>query len=109
MEFLEFQDLQLLAKNWWPPSPLGQTGPGHDKACQKLILQVGQHHERSRNVSPRFNAAIKRITNFPAEKPFGYSRHFNSHQKMACHFQGSPTRGPLWRPEGVIIYWERQG
>lgn len=45
-EFLKVQDLQLSAKNWWPPSPLG-AGPGHDKACQKkLIRQL----DSSRNV-----------------------------------------------------------
>lgn len=46
-EFLKVQDLQLPAKNWWPPSPPGETGLGHDKACQKkLIRQL----DSSRNV-----------------------------------------------------------
>lgn len=36
--FLKVQDLQLPAKNWWPPSPLGETGLGHDKACQKKLI-----------------------------------------------------------------------
>lgn len=38
MEFLEFQDLRLLAKNWWLSSPLGPTGLGHDQAPQKQLF-----------------------------------------------------------------------
>lgn len=97
---------KLPARNWWLPSPLGETGPGHDKACQrKLILQVGSQHACLCNASLRFNATVKRITNPPAEKPVGHSRPFNSHQKAECHFQGLPTAGPALETCKVIICW----
>lgn len=94
MEFLEFQDLPCPANNWWPSSSLGQTGAGHDKAHQKkLIPHIGQQHECSCNVSLRFNATVKRIINFPAEKAFGSQDPLIPIRKWHATSRGSPHKG----------------
>lgn len=93
VEFLESQDLPGLAKNWWPSSRLGQTGPAHNKAHQKLIPHVGQQHECSRNVRLRFNATIRRTINFPAEKSFGSPDPLIPIRKWHATSRGSPHKG----------------